>query len=348
MGEAVKIAKLEYNTIKQTHAFAKEHGIECDSRPSDTVDIIYDPRAREDGVKAIEMLRTALPDDPVSRYTLWSEEAEEIFLCEGAVGAISYEAGSINAYKFVVGLLKRGLRMGLNLQTKTPVTQLRRSPDGGSGGWEVVTARGTVRASKVVLATNGYTAAIYPKLQGTIVPIRGQITAHRPGSRMPKDGLSTTYSFIHRGGFDYMVPRPPGSKLSGDIVIGGGLTKAEDEGLYQYGTTDDTVVDPAISAYLTQSTETFFGENWGLDHPDGRIRSEWTGIMGYSADGYPLVGEIPGEKGLYISASFQGHGATELALSTVISVFELLTSLAGRDGPCFSLRSGSDEHPIRR
>ena len=33
-----------------------------------------------------------------------------------------------------------------------------------------------------------------------------------------------------------------------------------------------------------------------------------SGIMGYSADGFPLVGEIPREEGLYISASFQGHG----------------------------------------
>lgn len=30
--------------------------------------------------------------------------------------------------------------------------------------------------------------------------------------------------------------------------------------------------------------------------------------MGFSGDGFPLVGPMPGEKGLYIAAAFQGHG----------------------------------------
>ncbi|KAL1955551.1 hypothetical protein VTO42DRAFT_8430 [Malbranchea cinnamomea] len=314
--EAVKIAKLEYNNIKQTHAFAREHNIPCDSNPCDTVDIIYDQQSWDDGIKAIEMMKKAMPGDPASHYKLWSsKEAEERFLCKGAVGAISYEAGSISAYKLVIGILKLALHIGLNLQTHTPVTKLRKlnadnNDDAANGGWwDVTTFRGTIRAPKVVLATNGYTAAIYPKLQGTIVPLRGQITAHRPGSNMPKSGLTTTYSFVYGKGFDYMIPRPQGSKWAGDIVIGGGLTKGAEEGLYQYGNTDDTTVEPDISKYLVSATENFFGkENWGQDHPDGRIRREWSGIMGYSADLHPLVGEMPGEKGLYISASFQGHG----------------------------------------
>jgi glycine/D-amino acid oxidase-like deaminating enzyme len=31
-------------------------------------------------------------------------------------------------------------------------------------------------------------------------------------------------------------------------------------------------------------------------------------MLGYSPDGFPFVGEIPNEEGLFISASFQGHG----------------------------------------
>jgi len=30
--------------------------------------------------------------------------------------------------------------------------------------------------------------------------------------------------------------------------------------------------------------------------------------MGFSGDGFPLVGPIPAEEGLYIAAAFQGHG----------------------------------------
>lgn len=263
------------------------------------------------------MMKRAMPGDPASHYELWSsKETEEKFLCPGAVGAITYEAGSISSYKFAIGVLKIALEKGLNLQTQTPATRLKRS----NNGWDVKTPRGTVHALKVIMATNGYTAAIYPKLQGTIVPLRGQITAQRSGSNMPKPSLPNTYSFVYGKGFDYMIPRPPGSKFAGDIVIGGGLTKGVEEGLYQYGNTDDRAVDPEISKYLVGSTLKFFGkENWGEDDPEGRIRREWSGVMGYSADLHPLVGEMPGEKGLFISASFQGHGMSAFLYILLLS-----------------------------
>ncbi|KAF3491935.1 uncharacterized protein GIQ15_01452 [Arthroderma uncinatum] len=311
--EAVKIARLEYDNIKQVHAFAREHGISCESRELETVDIIYDQTVWDESVRTIDQMRKAMgEDDPVSKYTLWnSKDAEERFLCKGAVGAITYEAGSISAYKFVIGVLKLCLEKGANLQTGTPVTAITLvSGDGDESRWIISTPRGKLLASKTIIATNGYTAAIYPKLQGRIVPVKGQITAQRPGANIPRDGLPRTYSFVYSGGYDYMIPKPEGSKFAGDIVMGGGFTKGEDKGLSQYGTTDDTTVALEISEYLTSSTKKFFGDNWGQDDPEGRVRREWSGIMGYSTDGFPWVGEIPGEPGLYISASFQGHGNT--------------------------------------
>jgi glycine/D-amino acid oxidase-like deaminating enzyme len=125
---------------------------------------------------------------------------------------------------------------------------------------------------------------------------------------MPKEGLQTTYSFIYGAGYDYMIPRPKGSKFGGDIVIGGGLTKGRNEGILEYGTTDDTSMDAEIIGYLTETTPEYFGSSWGDDDDDGRIRKRWTGIMGISNDGCPFIGEVPGEEDLWIAASFQGHG----------------------------------------
>ena len=304
--EAVKIVRYEYACMKAVHAFAHEHGISCDSWEGDTVDVIYDQDQWTIANESVSKIKSLLgPDDPAARYTFWDTfQTEQVFLTPGAVGAVTYEAGSINAYRFVISLLTLALAKGLNLQTETPATAITKVDD----GWQVTTPRGIIHAAEVVLATNGYTAALCSEFQGSIMPFRGQITAQRPGMKMPSKGLATTYSFIYTKGYEYMVPRPPGSSLEGDLVIGGGLTKGSDNGLYEFGTTNDAVVDQTIIKYLTESTPRYFEMEWGNDHPEGRVRNQWSGIMGYSADGHPFVGDVPGRTGLYVAASFQGHG----------------------------------------
>jgi glycine/D-amino acid oxidase-like deaminating enzyme len=292
------------------HAFAHEHNIDCHLYSGETVDIIYDQAQWDNAMKSIKAMREAMPEllDTVARYEFWEkEEAREKFYVKGVecIGAISYEAGSLSAYKFVIGVMKMVVERGVEFFTNTPATKLAKGED---GMWSVQTPRGVVRAKRVVLATNGYTGFLCEKFQGTIVPLRGQITAHRPGKNQPSDGLPTTYSFIYKNGYEYMIPIPKGSKHIGDIIIGGGLVMAKDEGVEEFGTTDDTTINEDISKYLVGTTPRYFGSDWGDDHDDGRIRKQWTGIMGYSPDGFPFVGEVPGEKNLWIAASFQGHG----------------------------------------
>ncbi|MCJ1428106.1 hypothetical protein MMC29_006014 [Sticta canariensis] len=307
--EAARIARLEYNCMKSVHIFAREHNIECDSWEGDTVDIIYDDKQWKEAKTAVsEIGRVLGTKDPAARYTFWNQkETEYMFSTKDAIGAVSYEAGSLSAYKFVIGMLNLSLEKGLNLQTETPVLRIGKREDGRSG-WNVQTWRGEVKADRVILATNGYTARLYPKLQGIIVPLRGHMTVQRPGSGLTRTRLSGTYSFIYENGYEYMIQRPQGSMFAGDIAIGGGLAKATAEGLYEYGTVDDTTTDPAILDYLRNSTLKYFGSNWGNDDPEGRIRKAWTGIMGYSADGFPIIGQVPNEDELYIAASFQGLG----------------------------------------
>lgn len=268
-------------------------------------------------------------------YELFSaEEVKRRFFVHDSIetgeviqGGVGYFAGSLSAYKFGVGVLRLCLEKGLNLQTGTPVVELTRGAD---GLWEVGTSsRGVVKAKRVVLATNGYTARVWSRFQGVVVPLRGQVTAQRPGRAMPRGGcLPTTYSFIYEKGYEYMVTRPEGSTFSGDIVMGGGLVRAPDDGLMEFGTTDDSVVNEGISEYLKGTTPRYFGHDWGEDHPEGRVRSEWTGIMGFSPDGFPFVGEMPGESGLWASCSFQGHGMV-LCWMCARALVEMME---GRDG----------------
>jgi glycine/D-amino acid oxidase-like deaminating enzyme len=69
---------------------------------------------------------------------------------------------------------------------------------------------------------------------------------------------------------------------------------------------DDTVINPVISKYLAHACAGYFGrDNWGKDR---KVLQEWTGIMGYTLDEQPIIGEAPDQEGLWICAGFHGHG----------------------------------------
>lgn len=332
---AVQIARLELDGIRTVHALAVSEAIACDANPCETADVIYDPEQWTRAQETIAAMRAAMPpDDPAAAYRLYSRAEALEAAAAGDLpcsddagdatsgppaplcGVVCYEAGSLSAYRFVAGVLKRCLARGLNLQTHTPATALQR--DAGTGLWTVETPRGAIRARHVVLATNGYSAFLEPRLQGVVVPLRGQITMHEPGrvgdnGRDPSRQLARTYSFIYPRGYEYMISRPVGATRAGAMVIGGGLTYADGQGgIGEFGTVDDTALNPAVSAYLQATPRRYFGRTscWGA--ADAHVAAEWTGIMGYTADGYPLVGAMAGaeadSKNLWLCCAFQGHG----------------------------------------
>jgi len=309
LSEAVKIARMEHDNIVATHAFARRHGIDCCSTECNTVDVIYSQNQLALASRSIDRIRQTMGKEPAATYTIWNAvECREKFLTPHALGAIEYYAGSLSAYAFTIGVLKLALAKGLNLQTNTPAKKISPCSTDGKKMWTVETSRGSILAPKVILATNGYTAHLLPQMAGLVVPLQGQVVAQRPGSHLPQTGLDHTYSFIQESGYEYMITRPPGSSNEGDIVIGGGIWRLPNDGASRYGESDDTSLDPTITSYLRQCTADYFGFNWGQDHRSGRIKKEWSGIMGTSADGLPYVGEMPEMPGLWLSVSFNGHG----------------------------------------
>jgi len=312
---AAQIARFEYNNIMSLHAFAQEKNIDCDLYSGDTVDIFYSAPEWKHAQEAIAALRDAMPNEleTVARYEFWTaEEARERFCVKGeeCFGAVKYQAGSLSAYRCVVGILKLCIEKDLQFFTNTPATHLERN---NSGLWEITTPKGVIRARKVILATNGYTAAVWPPFQSAIIPLRGQITAQAPPPNLM--ALPTTYSFIYQDGYEYMIPKPLHSKyppFPGDIVIGGGTATLPDEGAGEFGITDDSSLNPVLSAYLRNCTKRYFGDDSNdVDSGNGsawKTRKEWTGIMGFTGDGMPFIGPVPGEEGLWVAAAFQGHG----------------------------------------
>ncbi|KAJ4296906.1 hypothetical protein N0V90_006954 [Kalmusia sp. IMI 367209] len=347
--EALKIARLEYANIIETHALAKELELECENQVCNTVDMIYDEQTFQAGKEAINELTSDATEEErqpgkMASYRIYEKDGgiKQKFWVENTntnpainkeenlAGAFEYLAGKVHAYRFTTGVLKHLVQKGLQLCANTPVHAFlpSQSSTEDSPLWDIFTQHTNLQARNVILATNGYTPYLLKSLQGIIVPLRGQITAQNPPptARHPSV-LPKTYSFIYGSGYEYMIPRqlPDGGQ---HIIIGGGLGRLSGGGACEFGTVDDSSLNPEVSKYLHGTLLGYFGAptppSSTEESPSYEIVHEWTGIMGATADGRPFVGQVPGQKGLWVSAGFNGHGMV-LCLKAAEALVELMS-----------------------
>lgn len=151
----------------------------------------------------------------------------------------------------------------------------------------VETERGAVEAGRVVLALNAYLPQLVPALGEIVRPVRAQMLATAP---RPRRITQPVYS--HEG-FFYLRQLP-----SGEVLLGGARhLHVEAEVGY-----DDTPTD-ALQADLEAYLERHFPEFAGAE-----IVRRWSGTMGFSADGIPAFGPVPGVEQAWWVGGFTGHG----------------------------------------
>ncbi|KAK6365533.1 hypothetical protein LTS17_011252 [Exophiala oligosperma] len=228
----------------------------------------------------------------------------------GAEGCFIYPAGHMWPYKFVLHLLRRALASGhVTLHTHTPVVNVERSTKSySSHSWIVNTPRGRVAARKVVYATNGYTPSLLPQYRDAIVPVRGTCSRIVVPKNSGAPRLTSTYTIRwNTWDYDYLVPREDGS-----IVVGGARSSFVHRLGDWYNVTDDGQVLESAAKYFDGYMQRTFS---GWEDSGAYTDRVWTGIMGYSMDGLPHVGAVPGTQGKFIMAGFTGHGMPQIFLS---------------------------------
>ena len=113
-----------------------------------------------------------------------------------------------------------------------------------------------------------------------------------------------SYSFLYRGGHDdYLIVRPPGASGDGDLLLGGGRACAPGE---EEGVLENESVREEVRVYLRGAVGRYFD---GVEKGGEKVKGEWTGIMAFTGDGMPVVGEAK-LKGMWVCAGFNGHGAS--------------------------------------
>lgn len=213
---AAECASFEAATLSALKAVIEEEQIDCDFVLTRAVDALMTDAINDRMKAGFDLLRKAgLPTMGDVSYE-GGPGAEQLSGVKGAKGCVSYSAGHLWPYKLICALLQRAVDAGVNLQTHTPVTGVSERPD-AEGYYTLTTKeRGTLRAKKIVYATNGYTSSILPEFENKIVPVKG-ICSHIVPRRKPAPHLPNSY--IIRWSpteYEYLIPR-----LDGSIVVGG-------------------------------------------------------------------------------------------------------------------------------
>lgn len=330
--EAIKFEQLEAQNVQDIAELVKEHDIDCDFQDVETADVYTNGRDWEEVLEVWEARKDAYERrglEQPSKMRLWTgDEASEMLGIKGLLGAVTYPAHTQNPYHLVCRLLELCLAKGLHLQTTTPALAVKLDTQSTTENrpWTVQTDRGTVKGKRVVLATNAYTPALHPGIRDTgfLNPARSQVSAVKPKTRSllqpPHPALHNSVGLNDRGSGDYFMIRAPGLKGSGDLLFGGGryISKTRERGI-----TDDSKVHEEIEQYLNASAAEILGEQaWG----EGTTRVlSWSGITCYTPDTFPLVGEVPGEKGLFASVAMNGHGMA-MAWRSAEALVEIMTT----------------------
>jgi glycine/D-amino acid oxidase-like deaminating enzyme len=175
------------------------------------------------------------------------------------------------SYKFVTRLLARLVETSVNVQTHTRVTNVLTSDDDYS---VVATSRGSIRARKVVFASNAYTSGIAPIFERKIV--LAKVTCSHIS--VPKDTPSPPPHLSHTYGLNfngpafryYLIPRPDGG-----VICGGAKSTYinEDKKLWFNNFDDSTLIEQARPHFETVMQDNFLGwENSGA-----AVDYLWTG-----------------------------------------------------------------------
>ncbi|KAH8597654.1 FAD dependent oxidoreductase [Bisporella sp. PMI_857] len=341
----------------QTYLYLKElvetHSIPCDWKTTTSVHAYYSASLFANAQATVERLKESYPDLAVKDAVItkesggrlpWATADKNVTLedlrAPNADGAIvQLHAASLWPYKLVAFVLERLLATSgatngdFNLHTTTPVVSLQKlearstNSNEGQPAWIVHTPRGQIAAKHVLLATNAYTSYLLPQFSDLIVPIRGQVSALKPPQEPTLDEApldiehtyyivgETSHNPLHRD--DYLIQRPA---PDAELILGGGRQFAK--GL-AVGVWDDSTVEEPVGTWLKESLPQALnlslrneGEKASRQTLDATY--EWTGIMGYSRDAHPWVGEVPvslgGGDGLHIAAGYTGHGMPNAAL----------------------------------
>jgi glycine/D-amino acid oxidase-like deaminating enzyme len=263
----------------------KRHAIRCEARQNGTLRAAVGANhVAAIGISGEQLIRRGAPVEilegpAVARATGTARYRAALFDRRG---------GDLNPLSFARGLARAAIGAGALVHGGTRVSRLASA----GHSWKLHTDRGSVIAQQVVLATNGYTDDLWPRLRRTIVPLFGAIAAT---AELP-DGISQTImpgrSVLYESGAVTVYYRVDAHQR---LLIGGRGPMRE---------ISATSAIPHLLAYARTLWPVLAQAEWS---------HAWGGRLAMTPDQYPHIHE-PAE-GVLICLGYNGRG---IALGTAM------------------------------
>ena len=202
----------------------------------------------------------------------------------GVADAVGF---GLNAFKYATGLARAAAAQGATIAAQSPVTGWQRE----TYGHRLTTPQGSVRAAKVLIATNGYTPEdLHPEFGGRLLPALSSIVVTRPLTQAEREAAgwtSTTPCFDLLNLLHYFRLLPDGRFLFG----GRGGVSAEPGALAR----QSGRIEAAFRRYYPAWSQV-------------EITHRWSGFVCMAMDLVPHVGAWADEPGTYYAMAYHGNG----------------------------------------
>jgi glycine/D-amino acid oxidase-like deaminating enzyme len=188
---------------------------------------------------------------------------------------------------YVTGLARAALAAGVTIWPHSAATKLERH----GTGWLVHTAQGTIRAARVLVATNGYSdERLVPWLARRLVPAISNILVTRSltaDERAAQGWTRTLMAYDNRHMLHYFRLLPDNRFLFG---ARGGLSFAA----------------PSVAKFAARARAEF-----DLIFPafaQARTEYSWNGLVCLTSSRAPYIGPVPDTDGLWLALGWHGNG----------------------------------------
>jgi glycine/D-amino acid oxidase-like deaminating enzyme len=275
----------ELAAINLVDALTTDHGIEIDRHSDGETELAHRPKDMDDLRNRVHEIK--------ENYGLDATLIERSALADHGLtgsfhGALTIPAGfALNPRKYVTGLAAAAEKAGAVIYHNTTAQEIKQS----SGDFMVQTATGTLKAQKLLIATNGYSSEGLPDwLGGRYMPAQSSVIVTRPltDDEINAAGWSSNQMvYDTRHLLHYFRLLPDRRMLFG--MRGGLLT--------------GPAAEKRAIANVRRDFEVMFPTWRHVETPFA-----WSGMVCIARDQMPFVGPVPKREGMFASLCYHGNG----------------------------------------